>query len=103
MRTVTIAEITESLRKLPAEKLAVGDDFVSYISERELGEGLLAEATKAIEFMFASEAILRAIEIDLKRIRRGQVCERGCGCRALPLLGFERKQETPGAGRQYKQ
>jgi hypothetical protein len=34
MQTITIAGITERLRKLPADKLGVYD-FVSYISERE--------------------------------------------------------------------
>ena len=59
MHTVTIAEITERLRKLPAEKLAVVYDFVSYLSEREISEILRETATKAIEFMFASESVLR--------------------------------------------
>lgn len=58
MHTVTIAEITERLRKLPAEKLVVVYDFVSYLSERELGEILRDKSTRAIEFMFASEAVL---------------------------------------------
>ncbi len=59
MHTVTIAQISESLRKLPAEKLVVVYDFVSYLSERELDEILHDTATRAIEFMFASEAVLR--------------------------------------------
>ena len=59
MHTVTIAQITERLRKLPAEKLAVVYDFVSYLSERELSEILHDTATRAIEFMLASEAVLR--------------------------------------------
>jgi hypothetical protein len=58
MQTVTIAEITERLRKLPAEKLVVVYDFVSYLSERELGEVLHDVATRAVEFMLASEAVL---------------------------------------------
>jgi hypothetical protein len=58
MHTVTIAQITERLRKLPAEKLVVYD-FVSYLSDRELGEILHDTATRAIEFMLASEAVLR--------------------------------------------
>jgi hypothetical protein len=58
MQTVTIAEITERLRKLPAEKLIVVYDFVSYLSERELGEISRDTATRAIEFMLASEALL---------------------------------------------
>jgi hypothetical protein len=59
MHTVTIAEITERLRKLPAEKLVVVYDFVSYLSERGSGKILRDTATKAAEFMFASEAVLR--------------------------------------------
>lgn len=59
MHTVTIAQITERLRKLPAEKLIVVYDFVSYLSERELGEILHDTATRAIESMLASEAVLR--------------------------------------------
>lgn len=58
MQTVTIAEITDRLRKLPAEKLVVVYDFVSYLSEREPGEILRDTATRTIEFMFASEAVL---------------------------------------------
>ncbi|MDW8327742.1 MAG: hypothetical protein RMK99_14355 [Anaerolineales bacterium] len=58
MQTVTIAEITERLRKLPAEKLVVVYDFVSYLSERELGEILRDTTAKTIEFALASEAVL---------------------------------------------
>lgn len=59
MHTVTIAQISESLRKLPTEKLVVVYNFVSYLSERELDEILHDTDTRAIEFMFASEAVLR--------------------------------------------
>jgi len=59
MQTVTISQITERLRTLPDEKLAVVYDFISYLSERELSEILHETATKAMEFMFASEAVLR--------------------------------------------
>ncbi len=58
MQTVTITEITESLNKLPAEKLAVVYDFVSYLSARELSEILGDTKTRTIEFMFASETVL---------------------------------------------
>jgi hypothetical protein len=58
MQTVTIAEITERLRELPTEKLVVVYDFVSYLSERELGDILRDTETQTIEFMFASEAVL---------------------------------------------
>ncbi len=59
MQTVTVSEITERLRKLPAEKLVVVYDFVLYLSEREAGKVLRETAAKAVEFMFASEAVLR--------------------------------------------
>ena len=59
MQTVTISQITERLRALPAEKLVVVYDFVSYLSEREISEILRDTATNAIEFMFASESVLR--------------------------------------------
>lgn len=59
MQTVTIAQITEGLHKLPAEKLVVVYDFVSYLSERELREVLRDTVTRAIELMLASEAVLR--------------------------------------------
>jgi len=59
MQTVTISQITESLRALPAEKLVVVYDFISYLSEREISEILRETAPKAIEFIFASESVLR--------------------------------------------
>ncbi len=59
MQTVTISQIAERLSALPAEKLAVVYDFVLYLSERETSEILRETATKAIEFMFASESVLR--------------------------------------------
>jgi hypothetical protein len=54
MPGVTIADITERLRQLPAEKLTVVYDFVSYLLEREAGE---MSQTRAL--MLASEAVLR--------------------------------------------
>lgn len=59
MQTVTIAKITERLRELPADKLIVVYDFVSYLSEREADELLHDTAARPIEFMLASEAVLR--------------------------------------------
>jgi hypothetical protein len=59
MQRITIAQITERLQRLPAEKLVVIYDFVSYLSERELGKMLSDTTTKAGEFMLASEAVLR--------------------------------------------
>ena len=51
MRTITIPEIEERLRKLPPDKLAVVYDFVAYLAERE-------EKSDPFETMLASEAIL---------------------------------------------
>jgi len=56
MQNVTISQITEYLRKLPAEKLIVVYDFVSYLSERETGRTL--KETNAAEFMLAPESVL---------------------------------------------
>jgi hypothetical protein len=59
MQTTTIAQITDSLRKLPAEKLAVVYVFVCFISEREIKAALKEPAMKSFEFMLATEAVLR--------------------------------------------
>jgi len=59
MSAVLIAQITESLRALSEEKLAVVYDFVSYLTERELSRALREKTAKAIEFMYASESVLR--------------------------------------------
>ena len=59
MQTTTIAQITDSLHTLPAEKLAVVFDFVSYIADREIKAALKEPANKSFEFMLASEAVLR--------------------------------------------
>lgn len=58
MQTVTIAQITENLRKLPQEKLAVVFDVVNYLSEREMSRVLRERATP-VEFMYATEGVLR--------------------------------------------
>ena len=58
MQTVAIPQITERLQKLPADKLVVVYDFVSYLVERETG--LPQEKfSKAFQTMLASEAVLR--------------------------------------------
>ncbi|MEW5767231.1 MAG: hypothetical protein AB1797_06330 [bacterium] len=57
--TLTIARITDTLLTLPAEKLAVVYDFVSYLSEREHRLASLEKDTGAIACMLASEAVLR--------------------------------------------
>jgi len=38
MQTVTVQQIAETLKKLPANKLAVVYDFVSYLTEKEIGQ-----------------------------------------------------------------
>ena len=48
---VDIAEITERLRELPEEKLAVVYEFVNRLAEGRTSEG--------VETMLASEAVLR--------------------------------------------
>ncbi|MFA5874266.1 MAG: hypothetical protein WC832_09885 [Anaerolineales bacterium] len=61
METVTISQITERLQKLPAEKLGVVFDFISFLSEREAPPKILRESSKpyALDTMLASEAVLR--------------------------------------------
>jgi hypothetical protein len=59
MQTVTVSQIAERLRVLPAEKLAVVYDFVSYLSESELAEIFTDPVSKTIEFALASEPVLR--------------------------------------------
>jgi hypothetical protein len=59
MQTVAIPQIIERLQKLPAEKLAVVYDFVSFLTERERGDELIATTSDAFQTMLASEAVLR--------------------------------------------
>lgn len=59
MASVTIAEIDERLRQLPAEKLPVVYDFVSYLLERDVADLSVASESGARGTMLASEAVLR--------------------------------------------
>ncbi len=61
MENVTFLQITESLRKLPPDKLSLIYDFITFLSEREMSKTMLREAGKsyAIDTMLASEAVLR--------------------------------------------
>jgi hypothetical protein len=59
METVTISQIEERLRQLPAEKLPVVYDFVSYLLERDAADLLTADQSDARATMLASEAVLR--------------------------------------------
>ncbi len=58
MQTITIPQITDALHKLPADKLVVVYDFVSYLAERETGQALRETATSAYQTMLASESVL---------------------------------------------
>lgn len=58
MQTVTIPQIMERLRQLPADKLAVVYDFVSYLSEREQRHTLREPISETYQTALASEAIL---------------------------------------------
>ncbi len=59
MQTVAIPQITERLRKLPADKLVVVYDFVSYLVERETEQAGPEGFSEAFQTMLASEAVLR--------------------------------------------
>jgi hypothetical protein len=49
---VDIAEITQRLRELPEEKLAVVSEFVNRLADKRV-------TSESLETMFASEAVLR--------------------------------------------
>lgn len=59
MQTVTIPDIVERLQKLPADKLVVVYDFVSYLFERETESALTKRVSEAFQTMLASEAVLK--------------------------------------------
>ncbi|MBI5303145.1 MAG: hypothetical protein HY868_13510 [Chloroflexi bacterium] len=59
MQPVTILEIEERLRELPADKLAVVYDFVSYLRDRAKFTALREPLSESYQTAFASEAILR--------------------------------------------
>ena len=61
MQTITISQITDRLRLLPADKLMVAYDFISYLTERQPGKALLNWETTSESFqtMLASEPVLR--------------------------------------------
>ena len=58
MPAVTIGQIEKCLQQLPAEKLAVVYDFVSYLLERERAKTVDERDDSAIQTMIASEAVL---------------------------------------------
>lgn len=59
MTSVTIDEIDERLRQLPADKLPVVYDFVSYLLDRDAADLLAAGDSGARATMLASEAVFR--------------------------------------------
>jgi hypothetical protein len=52
MHAVDIAEITDQLRQLPKEKLAIMSEFVSRLAE-------VGDVSEGLKTMLASEAVLR--------------------------------------------
>ena len=58
MQTVSLSQIIESLQKLPADKLVVVYDFVSYLVERETDQAQ-KKVGEALQCMLASEDVLR--------------------------------------------
>ena len=58
MQTVTLPQLTERLKLLPPNKLAVVYDFVVYLSERELRLVLKDKPSEAYQTMLASEQVL---------------------------------------------
>ena len=58
MAVVTIPQIIERLEKLPADKLLVVYDFVSYLEERTSRKALKDEQMEGYQTMLASETIL---------------------------------------------
>ena len=59
MQAVTVNQITDSLRHLPAEKLVVVYDFVSYLFEREIKATRKRPTTESFDCMLATESVLR--------------------------------------------
>jgi hypothetical protein len=59
MPTVTIPQIVERLKQLSGERLRVVYDFVSYLADREEGQGAIEGTSEAWQTMLASEAVLR--------------------------------------------
>ncbi|MBI4850766.1 MAG: DUF2281 domain-containing protein [Acidobacteria bacterium] len=68
MKTVTIPQIEEELQKLPAEKLAVVYDFVSFLLEKT-NKGNVSEIGNSYETMLASEEVLKR---DWERVEEEQ-------------------------------
>ena len=59
MQTVTLSQITENLRKLPADKLVVVHDFVSYLVAKETGQAATTIVAENIEKMYARAVATR--------------------------------------------
>lgn len=55
MQPVTIQQITDNLKKLPTNKLAVVYDFVAYLTEKEIGQAQPAAAQAAVTLLPTAE------------------------------------------------
>jgi len=58
MQVAMIPQITERLQELPADKLVVVYDFISYLLNLETGQ-LQKGSSETLQTMLASEAVLR--------------------------------------------
>ncbi len=58
MDVVTIPKILERLQKLPADKLPVVYDFITYLAEREPVPERFMESSGVYDTMLASQALL---------------------------------------------
>ena len=55
MQTATIQQITDNLKKLPANKLAVVNDFIAYLTEREIGQAQHAATQPDVTLLSTAE------------------------------------------------
>lgn len=55
MKAVTVQQIAKNLKKLPANKLAVVNDFVAYLAERELGQAGPTSSQPAVVLLATEE------------------------------------------------
>ena len=55
MEKVTVQQITDNLKKLPANKLAVVYDFVGYLTEKEIGQAKHVAAQPAVTLLATDE------------------------------------------------
>ncbi len=55
MQSINISQITKSLQKLPADKLMVVYDFISYLAERETGQSQRKTKSPALVLLSNTE------------------------------------------------